>query len=69
MKTIRQMIIEFIRDTGEAILVNDEMAVNFLDSGETIALVDLGYNHEYGFFQLSLFPGVKNECIEDKNEK
>ena len=61
-QTIRQMIEQFIADTNEAALVNDGLAVVFYDEGETIPLTDLGYNKQYGFYKLSLFPDVENEA-------
>lgn len=67
MKTIREMIEEFISTTGEAHLENraDGEWVVFHDEGESIPLSDLAYNATLGFFQVSLFPNEPRECKPD----
>ena len=63
IQTIREMVNQFIRDNpNEAAFVNDGLAVVFYDENETIPLTDLGYNREYGFYKISLFPDVENEA-------
>lgn len=64
MKSITELIDEFIRDTGEARLEtrNGRAGVIFLDEMQWIPLADLGYNELLGFYQISQFPGAESQA-------
>jgi hypothetical protein len=66
LSQIEVMILRFIWDGGPARLdySGDKAGVIFLDEGEFIPFDDLGFNREYGFYQLSAFPGVENGAGE-----
>ena len=61
---IREMIQQYIADTGEAHLETraDGEGVVFHDEGEFILLSDLAYNSSLGFFKVSLFPDAPREA-------
>lgn len=57
MSNIRDLVEQYIRDTGLArwTTANGAPAVEFLDEGEVIPLADLAYSSELGFYRRSLF--------------
>jgi hypothetical protein len=65
MKSIREMIDQYISETGEAHLEHrrgEGFGVVFHDEGQFILLSDLAYNSKLGFFQVSLFPDQPREA-------
>lgn len=57
MMNIRDMVEQYIRETGQARLaeLDGQAVVEFLDEGEVIPLSDLAYSSELGFYRKSLF--------------
>lgn len=65
MKSIREMIDQYITETGEAHLEHRRgvgFGVVFHDEDQFILLSDLAYNSKLGFFQVSLFPDATREA-------
>lgn len=65
MKTIDQLIDEYIEGTGDARREtrNGRAGVTFLDEMQWIPLADLGYNELLGFYQISQFPAAENKAL------
>lgn len=55
--SIRELVEQYIRETGQARLteLDGQPAVEFLDEGEVIPLADLAYSSELGFYRRSQF--------------
>lgn len=65
MKSIREMIDQYITETGEAHLEHrrgEGFGVVFHDENQFILLSDLAFNSKLGFFQVSLFPDQPREA-------
>lgn len=59
MNNIRELIEQYIRETGQARLteLGGEPAVEFLDEHQIILLSDLAYSSDLGFYRKSRFGG------------
>jgi hypothetical protein len=67
--TIEKMIVQFVRDSGEAEITEQSgvRGVIFLDEArEFIPFNDLGYNGKLGFYKKSLFPDELDESDPDR---
>lgn len=64
MNNIRDMIEQYVRDTGQAhIEIRAGLAgVIFHDESEFIPFADLGYDRQLGFYRLSDFPDVLSQA-------
>lgn len=69
---IRNHALESIRNGMPATFdtVNRQPGVQFLaDDQEFIPFADLGYHPDYGYYRLSVLPGVASECDAENPEK
>lgn len=69
---IRNHALQAIRNGMPAVfdVVNRQPGVQFLaDDQEFIPFDDLGYHPDYGYYRLSVLPGVTSECDAENPEK
>lgn len=64
MRNIREMIEEYINETGDAHFEHrpEGYGVIFHDENQFVLLSDLAYNADLGFFQVSQFPDAPREA-------
>jgi hypothetical protein len=64
MKSIQKAIADYIAEGGGAVYAtaDGESGVVFTDENEFFAWEDLGLSKDLGFYRLSRFPDVANEC-------